>query len=77
MIIILDLLFMRVLFLGNIEEILNNMSWRFVDVSYEFLNLLNLWVGELLEFIIIGFLSNCMVNVNFIGIKIGDVNVIV
>ncbi|MEZ5039123.1 MAG: T9SS type A sorting domain-containing protein [Saprospiraceae bacterium] len=70
----LDLLLMRALLLGNITEIPGNTSWRFVDATYEFPNPQNPWAEAFPESITTDLVANCMFNVNFIGVKIGDVN---
>ena len=68
-----DLVELRKLILGIYVDLPNNDSWRFVSSDYQFLNDLDPWVGNIDETYEIFNLSNNMV-VDFIGVKIGDVN---
>ena len=70
----LDLIHMQQLILGKISVFANNTSWRFVDAAYEFPNADNPWANEFPEFVVIENMVGFEENVNFIGIKIGDVN---
>ncbi|MEY2905276.1 MAG: hypothetical protein RJA52_1292 [Bacteroidota bacterium] len=70
----LDLIQFRKLILRLDENLKENTSWRFVPVSYNFLDPLNPWKEKWPEIIN---LNNLLVPMNegdFIGIKIGDVN---
>ena len=68
-----DLTELRKLVLGIIEEFPNNSSWRFVDADYRFKDATDPWAEFVPEFYEINNLRSSM-DVNFIGIKVGDVN---
>lgn len=67
-----DLLVLRKLILGIITEFPENESYRFIDESQTFNNILNPW--PLKEDITIDLLVDDMHNQNFKAVKIGDVN---
>jgi len=67
-----DLVQLRQLILGTISEFGNNQSWRFVDASQTFDNAYSPW--PFTEVIDVNSLTHDM-NENFIGVKIGDVNI--
>ena len=69
----LDLIKMRRLILGLDTEFSDNTSWRFVEQSYEFIDPENPLAESFPETIIIDYLDRDTV-IDFIGIKIGDVN---
>lgn len=54
------------------EDFPNNTSWRFVDPDFEFINNTNPW--PFIEQQMVINLSQDMMNEDFIGVKIGDVN---
>ncbi len=64
----------RDLILGDIPAYNNNTSWRFVDRSYQFPVSENPWFEAFPESISLDNLSGCMEDLDFTGIKIGDVN---
>lgn len=67
-----DLVQLRKLILGKIDELPNNSSWRFVDANQTFTNPYNPWpFTESIE--LINLEENLMDN-DFVGVKIGDVN---
>lgn len=68
-----DLTELRKLILGVNKEFAANSSWRFVDGSKKFADPNDPWNGGLQEVYAIDKLSNNM-DINFIGIKVGDVN---
>lgn len=68
-----DLTEIRKLILGNIPSFPNNTSWRFVDAGYQFPDATDPWVGSMSERYFVDKLQSDMA-VNFIGIKVGDVN---
>jgi hypothetical protein len=68
-----DLTELRKLILGVYTEFPDNTSWRFVDAAYVFPDVTNPWVGQFQEKYFINNLSNDM-NIDFVGVKIGDVN---
>ena len=70
-----DLIQIRKLILSVISEFENNTSWRFVDAAYEFPLPTNPWFEEFPEIINVNNLqAESVINGNFIGAKIGDVN---
>jgi len=68
-----DLTEIRKLILGNIASFPNNTSWRFVDAGYKFPDATDPWIGTIAERYFVDKLNSNM-DVNFIGIKTGDVN---
>jgi hypothetical protein len=68
-----DLTEIRKLILGNIPSFPNNTSWRFVDAGYKFPDATDPWIGTIAERYFVDKLNSNM-DVNFIGIKTGDVN---
>lgn len=69
-----DLVEIRRLILVMIPEYTNNTSWRFVDANYQFPNPTNPWAEEFPESITTDAVLDNMSNVNFVAVKIGDVN---
>ncbi|MEO5582702.1 MAG: T9SS type A sorting domain-containing protein [Saprospiraceae bacterium] len=69
----IDLLELRKLLLGIDKHFAKNESWRFVDASYKFNNLITTLNEPFNEKYSIARLSQAM-QINFIGIKIGDLN---
>jgi hypothetical protein len=70
----LDMIQLRKLILNIDTEFANNTSWRFVDAAYAFPNVTNPWAEEFPELLNENNLSGNVLNANFIGVKIGDVN---
>ena len=70
----LDLITMRKLILRIERVFTNNESWRFVRSDYEFPVPDNPWIEVFPESDIIEALAGAAKNINFIGIKVGDVN---
>ena len=68
----LDIVKLRALILHIDDELENNNSWRFVDMSYAFPNAVNPWQEIFPE--VIEMELNTVDPANFIGVKIGDVN---
>ncbi|MEY3422699.1 MAG: hypothetical protein RIR48_3024, partial [Bacteroidota bacterium] len=68
-----DITELRKLLLGINTTFQNNTSWRFVDASYRFANSNNPWQSVFPENYNIENLNSNM-DINFIGIKVGDVN---
>jgi hypothetical protein len=68
----LDIVKLRALILHIDDELSNNNSWRFVDMSYVFPNAVNPWQETFPE--VIDLELNTVDPANFIGVKIGDVN---
>lgn len=62
------------LILGHIQSFSNNTAWRFVDASYLFPEGNNPFLLPFPESIIIQNLSGNVPSMDFVGIKIGDVN---
>ena len=69
----IDLIELRKLILGINQEIPTNLSWRFIEAEFEFVEPNNPWVSELPESYYIPQLVKSE-KVDFIGVKIGDVN---
>jgi len=68
-----DLIELRKLILGIYDELPDNTSWRFVDAEHNFIDVENPWLTAFPEHYMINNLSSDMA-VDFIGVKIGDVN---
>lgn len=69
----IDLIELRKLILGVYQELPENTSWRFVDALYQFQDPQNPWLNAFPEDYEIQSLSTDM-KIDFVGIKIGDVN---
>lgn len=67
-----DIISLRQLILGKIEELPNNESWRFVDATQTFTNNENPW--PFTESIMINQLNSNDLDNNFVAVKIGDVS---
>lgn len=70
----LDLIELRKLILSIDLRFKNNNSWRFIPSDYEFPNPEYPWQTKFPEFININNLQDSIRNVDFIGVKIGDVS---
>jgi hypothetical protein len=70
----LDLVKLRRMILLIDTEFTNNTSWRFVDATYTFPTPTNPWAESFPEIININNLDADMMNGDFIGVKIGDIN---
>ncbi len=68
----IDLIDLRKLILGIYDELPNNSSWRFVDAAFEFSNPSDPFPYD--ESMSYPSLDAVMTNVDFIAVKIGDVN---
>ena len=68
-----DLLELRKLILGTIGEFTNNGSWRFIDAEFEFIDPTDVFATSIPGDYIIPTLNNDM-NIDFIALKVGDVN---
>ncbi len=69
----IDLIELRKLILGIYDELPRNDSWRFVEARQTFIDPLNPWLVDLQETYPINQLDRD-VAIDFIGVKIGDVN---
>ncbi|MBP7821324.1 MAG: T9SS type A sorting domain-containing protein [Saprospiraceae bacterium] len=69
----LDMVELRKLILNIIPDFTNNTSWRFVDQTYQFANIATAASESFPEVYNINSINNDM-SINFVGIKIGDVN---
>ncbi len=67
-----DLVELRKVILGILPNFTNNNSWKFIDAKSTFANQLSPWPLD--ENVTITNLDHAMLDQNFIGIKIGDVN---
>ncbi|GJM30774.1 MAG: hypothetical protein DHS20C17_34090 [Cyclobacteriaceae bacterium] len=70
----LDIIELRKLILGDIDEFTNNTSWRFIDRKFKFIEPQNPWFETIDESININGFVDCFNGQNFIAVKIGDVN---
>ncbi|WP_367389207.1 T9SS type A sorting domain-containing protein [Lewinella sp. LCG006] len=70
----LDLIQIRKLILNVITAFPNNTSWRFVDANYEFPESTNPWSETFPELINENNLPGDVLDADFVGVKIGDVN---
>lgn len=70
----LDVLLLRRLVLRLDQKFSRNTSWRFIDASYRFPDPLNPFAEEPPAFRQIYNLDGQVLNVDFIGVKIGDIN---
>ena len=68
-----DLVELRKLVLGLTMSLPNNTSWRFVDAAYQFVDKKDPWLTPFAERYNIDALTGHM-DINFVGIKVGDVN---
>ncbi|NNF20534.1 MAG: hypothetical protein HKN67_01225, partial [Saprospiraceae bacterium] len=68
----IDLIQLRKLILGVIEEYPFNDSWAFVPQSYQFVDPLTPW--DYPSSIVLNDVENPVMSADFIGVKIGDVN---
>jgi hypothetical protein len=69
-----DLIQMRKLILALTDKFDNNSSWRFVDTGQEFPNTSNPWLKPLKEVVNFNNIETEDLSANFVGVKIGDVN---
>ncbi len=69
----IDLIELRKLILGIYDELPANESWRFIDSEQTFIDELNPWITDLKEAHTIDEL-NSDIEIDFVGVKIGDVN---
>jgi len=70
----LDMIHIRKLILNIETEFQNNTSWRFVDAAHDFSDMSNPWADEFPELININNLPDEVLETDFVGVKIGDVN---
>ena len=68
-----DIVILRKMILGVYSEFPGNNSWRFVDAEYNFPDATNPWLGNIPEDYSITALNSDM-NIDYIGVKTGDVN---
>ncbi len=69
-----DMVAIQKVILHEVDTFPFNKSWRFVDAAYDFPDPENPWVEEFPEVYNINNLNGDMDSVNFLAIKIGDVN---
>jgi hypothetical protein len=69
-----DMIQLRKLILNIQTEFTNNTSWRFVETAYNFPQPTNPWYETFPELINENNLSTDIVDADFVGVKIGDVN---
>jgi hypothetical protein len=69
-----DIVELRKLILGIYQELPNNTSWRFVDKTQVFANPSNPFAEVIKENISVGLAMSNLMDEDFVGVKIGDVN---
>jgi hypothetical protein len=69
-----DILLLRKLILGILDSMPNNTSWRFVAEDFNFQDLQNPFSAPVPSEIVIDSLVSDRSDLNFIGLKVGDVN---
>ena len=69
-----DMVEIRRLILNINQEFPNNTSWKFIDSAYEFPTALNPWEEDFPQTITTTSLQGELTDVNFVAVKIGDVN---
>ena len=69
-----DMVALQKVILHEVDTLPSNKSWRFVDAAYDFPDPANPWLEEFPEVYNINDLDGNMDSVNFLAIKIGDVN---
>lgn len=70
----LDIVLLRSLILHIIDELPNSDSWRFVDAHHQFTNFINPFLDTFPESMDCINVTQNDLNMNFVGIKVGDVN---
>ena len=70
----MDIIELRRVVLGDMELFHSNTSWRFIDSTYRFANAKAPWKEAYPEVIGIDNLERAMLGLNFVGIKVGDVD---
>ena len=70
----LDMIQIRKLILNITTEFPNNTSWRFVETAYGFPDMTNPWLEVFPELINVNNLPADILDADFVGVKIGDVN---
>lgn len=69
-----DMVLLRQVILGMKNDFPNNTSWRFIDAAYEFINPENPFEENYPEAYEIKDLSTDMMSLDFVAVKIGDLN---
>jgi len=69
-----DIVELRKLILGTYTALPNNNSWRFVDASQQFTNNDNPFADVIRENLQIAAIQNNILNGDFVGVKVGDVD---
>lgn len=70
----LDLIELQKLILSIEQEFANNTSWRFIDANYAFPDPTNPWLESFPESIELPLSDDFLGGNNFIGVKVGDMN---
>jgi len=70
----MDIVELRRLIMADMDFFKSNTSWRFVDSTYRFANSKAPWKEAYPEVIGIDNLERALLGLNFVGIKVGDVN---
>lgn len=72
-IIMMDMVELCCLLLDDIDYFINNMSYCFIFKNYDFLMLNNFWMEEFFEFIMVENVFICVLGLDFVFLKVGDV----
>ena len=59
---------------GDITQFENNQSWIFVDAAHQFIDPNNPWAEAYPDHLLIEDIIQCVDDLNFVGIKVGDVS---
>jgi hypothetical protein len=71
---VMDIIILRRLILGLTDTIPNNTSWRFIDAAYDFQEPSNPLSESFPESYQISILNQDMLNIDFVAVKVGDLN---
>lgn len=69
-----DMTMLRNLILRNIHQVSGQASWKFIDAGFQFTDPFNPFIDNMPEAYEIQNFSGDMHNVNFIGVKLGDIS---
>jgi hypothetical protein len=69
-----DLVEIRKVILGKSDMFTNNTSWRFFAADWDIIDSLDVPHNTLREFVEINYTGESIVDVDFVGVKIGDIN---
>lgn len=70
----LDMIQIRQLILRQTSGLVNSSAWKFVDANHTFTDPLNPWLTEIPYYVMSENLSNDNMDIEFVGVKVGDVD---